>query len=101
MPSIGLGGIDAGRVALGGPVGEALQALTSKRLLVWGLLPSLICPLNRAIMRDPVCAADGWTYERVAIERHFARAGRSMPCSPVTGQRMCSRHLVPCHTIKQ
>jgi len=77
------------------------QALASKRLLVWGLLPSLVCPLNRAIMRDPVVAADGWTYERVAIEKHFARAGRAMPLSPVSGQRMCSRHLVACHVIKQ
>merc|ERR1719235_570545 len=64
--------------------------LTSKRLLVWGLLPSLVCPLNRAIMRDPVCASDGWTYERRAIEKHFAQAGRIMPISPVTGQRMCT-----------
>jgi hypothetical protein len=78
-----------------------MQALTSKRLLVWGLLPSLMCPLNRAIMRDPVVANDGWTYERVAIEKHFARAGRSMPMSPVTGQRMCSRHVVPCHVIRE
>lgn len=86
----------------GSPAGEHRHAaLTSKRLLVWGLLPSLVCPLNRAIMRDPVCAADGWTYERMAIEKHFARAGRAMPASPVTGQRMCSRHLVPCHVIKQ
>ena len=25
----------------------------SKRLMVWALLPSLVCPINRAIMRLP------------------------------------------------
>jgi len=83
--------------AEGGP----LPMLTAKRLLIWGLLPSLVCPLTRAIMREPVCAADGWSYERVAIERHFARSGRKMPQSPVTGQRMTTRQLVPNHVIKQ
>eukprot|EP00927_Polykrikos_kofoidii_P082744 TRINITY_DN8306_c0_g2_i1.p1 TRINITY_DN8306_c0_g2~~TRINITY_DN8306_c0_g2_i1.p1 ORF type:complete len:721 (-),score=89.11 TRINITY_DN8306_c0_g2_i1:27-2189(-) len=80
---------------------EPLEALSSKRLLVWGLLPSLVCPLNRAVMRDPVSASDGWTYERGAIEKHFVRAGRSMPLSPVTGARLISRHLMPNHVVKQ
>jgi len=78
-----------------------LQALTAKRLLVWGLLPALVCPLKRAVMRDPVCAADGWTYERMAVERHFTRAGRCLPLSPVTGQRMSSRQLMPNLVVKQ
>lgn len=52
-----------------------------KRLVVWGLLPSLVCPINRGIMRDPVLAADGWTYERTAVVKHMAR-GR-WPKSPV------------------
>jgi len=81
--------------------GSPLQAMTSKRLLIWGLLPALVCPLNRAVMRHPVCASDGWTYERMAIEKHFARAGRAMPISPVTGQRMSSRLLVPNHVVQQ
>jgi len=81
--------------------GSSLQASTAKRLLVWGLLPSLVCPLSRAVMRDPVNASDGWTYERRHIEKHFAKPGRSLPLSPVTGQRMPSRHLVPCLVVKQ
>merc|ERR1712176_360063 len=52
-------------------------------------------------MRDPVCASDGWTYERVAIEKHFLRAGRAMPLSPVTGQRLTTRNLVPNNVVKQ
>jgi hypothetical protein len=80
---------------------DPLQTLTARRLLVWGLLPSLVCPINRAIMRDPVVAADGWTYERLAIEKLFTRAGRGMPVSPVTAQRMCTRHLVQNNVVKQ
>ena len=32
----------------------------------------LLCPLTRRIMTDPVFCADGYTYEREAIEQHFA-----------------------------
>ncbi|CAK9064714.1 Kinesin heavy chain [Durusdinium trenchii] len=64
----------------------------SKRLVVWGLLPSLVCPINRAIMRDPVLAADGWTYERRALEKHMTR-GHGLPKSPVTGERFSSRQV--------
>jgi len=78
-----------------------LQGLTSKRLLVWGLMPALMCPITRAVMADPVCASDGWTYERRALEKHFTRAGRSMPLSPVTGVRMTSRTLVSNAVVKQ
>mmetsp|Transcript_99380 Transcript_99380/g.207022 ORF Transcript_99380/g.207022 Transcript_99380/m.207022 type:complete len:700 (+) Transcript_99380:104-2203(+) len=76
-----------------------LQNFTERRLLVWGLLPSLVCPLSRTVFREPVNAADGWTYERSFIVDHFARAGRNLPRSPVTGQLMQSRLLTPCHVV--
>merc|ERR1712087_495516 len=81
--------------------GGPLQSLTAKRLVIWGLLPSLVCPLQRAIMRDPVVAADGWTYERRAIEKHYVRAGRGMPLSPITGERMTTRHLMPNNVVNK
>lgn len=90
----------AGRSCAPASSSEMLQGITAKRLMVWGLLPSLVCPINRAIMREPVVAADGWTYERLALERHFARAGRAMPISPVTGQRLCTRHFTPNLVVK-
>jgi len=80
---------------------QPLHGLTAKRLLVWGLLPSLVCPLSRAIMQDPVCAADGWTYERRWILHHIAKSGRAMPLSPVTGQKLPSRNVVACHVVAQ
>ena len=33
--------------------------------------PSFMCPIGKEVMRDPVVAADGFTYERKAIERHL------------------------------
>ncbi len=33
--------------------------------------PELICPLTRHVMTDPVICADGYTYERAAIEQHI------------------------------
>eukprot|EP00933_Yihiella_yeosuensis_P052495 TRINITY_DN50589_c0_g1_i1.p1 TRINITY_DN50589_c0_g1~~TRINITY_DN50589_c0_g1_i1.p1 ORF type:complete len:683 (+),score=109.26 TRINITY_DN50589_c0_g1_i1:39-2087(+) len=78
-----------------------LQNLTARKLFVWGLLPSLVCPIGQAIMRDPVLAADGWTYERTAIERHITRAGRLMPVSPVTGCRLSTRQVMPNLVVKQ
>jgi hypothetical protein len=34
-------------------------------------LPSCFCKIIEELMRDPVCTADGQTYEREAIEEWF------------------------------
>jgi hypothetical protein len=38
-----------------------------------------LCPIRMEIMKDPVVAADGHTYERGAIEDWFARGNSSSP----------------------
>ncbi|CAK0902541.1 unnamed protein product, partial [Prorocentrum cordatum] len=81
--------------------GEPARPDAARRLLVRGLLPSLVCPLARAVMWDPVVAADGWTYERAAIERLLRAPGRAAPRSPVTGQRLGGRALVQNLVVKQ
>jgi len=81
--------------------GEGLPASSAQRLVIWGLLPSLVCPISRAIMRDPVVASDGWSYERRALAKHIAKAGRAMPLSPVTGQRLATRAFGPNFLVKQ
>jgi len=50
-------------------------------------LSLLMCPLTKKMIKDPVLAADGHTYERAAIERFFAQSpsGEELR-SPVTGQ---------------
>jgi len=80
------------------------------------LLLSFICPLSKKVMADPVVALDGLTYERSAIAAYFAApaaqplqaiammtaAGGKAPapqqlplCSPITGQLLASKQLVP------
>ncbi len=45
----------------------------------------------QAPLRDPVAAADGFTYERTSIEAHLARHSTS----PVTGEQLPSTVLFP------
>ena len=44
---------------------------------------NLKCPLTYELMHDPVIAADGYTYERAAIEEHFARCKVKSPLNNV------------------
>lgn len=50
-----------------------------------------VCPITRQVMRDPVIAADGQSYERAAITA-FLQAGNVT--SPVSGQRLSHPGLV-------
>jgi hypothetical protein len=54
-------------------------------------LCSFACPITHCTLEDPVIAADGFTYERRAIERWL----RSSDRSPSTNLRLPHRHLVP------
>ena len=58
---------------------------------------ALTCPILGTLMSDPVIAADGHSYERRAIEEWF-RAQPTMASavvSPMTGQPLASRTLIP------
>ena len=55
----------------------------------------LLCPITHELMVDPVVTVDGHTYERSAIERHFANTpANENPRSPVTGVVLASRTLI-------
>lgn len=56
-----------------------------------------LCPISREIMQDPVIAADGYTYERAAIES-WIKTGNSQ--SPMTNSPLLSKHLTPNRTVK-
>jgi len=47
----------------------------------------LVCPITHQVMRDPVIAADGFRYERSAIEMWFARVAPNVR-SPMTNAPM-------------
>lgn len=48
------------------------------------------------VMRDPVIAADGFTYERSAIEAWFKKSGTS----PMTNQPLPNKALIPNHLAR-
>jgi len=58
---------------------------------------ALQCPITHEIMRDPVMATDGHTYERTAIEEWFA----NNDSSPKTNNQMESKALIPNHAVKK
>ena len=58
----------------------------------------MLCPISCELMKEPVVAADGNTYERVCIEQWFATGART---SPVTNAALTSTHLLPNHTVRR
>ena len=54
------------------------------------LPPEIVCPITDEIMRDPVMAADGHTYERRAITEWFAHHDTS----PITNLALDNKHLI-------
>lgn len=61
-----------------------------------GLEAQLICPLSQTQMIDPVVAADGFTYERSAIETWLSMNDSS----PSTGEPMLHKFLTPNNGLK-
>ena len=55
-----------------------------------------VCPITQAIMTDPVCAADGHSYERSAIERWL---GEGNSRSPKTNLQLAHMHITPNHAL--
>ena len=58
-----------------------------------GAPASLLCPITQELMIDPVIAADGFTYERSAIERWLNMGPNRR--SPTTNAALTSRTLTP------
>lgn len=57
----------------------------------------LLCPITREVMKDPVIAADGYTYDRSAI-RAWLESGKDR--SPMTNAVLAHRNLTPNRTLK-
>lgn len=59
-----------------------------------------MCPIGLHLMREPVIAADGYTYDRVNIEQLFAfKAGETLR-SPMTNLEFTKTELYPNHVLK-
>ena len=57
-----------------------------------------LCPISLDPMEDPVLVADGHSYERREIVRHFDLGRRT---SPLTGAQLPHTHLMPNHALKK
>ncbi|KAK9827654.1 hypothetical protein WJX81_004095 [Elliptochloris bilobata] len=57
----------------------------------------LACPITHEVLREPVVAADGWTYERSAIEMWL----QSHDTSPMTNDRMPDKVLIPNKSLRE
>ncbi|XP_067352209.1 WD repeat, SAM and U-box domain-containing protein 1 isoform X2 [Channa argus] len=62
-----------------------------------GIPDEFLCPITRELMKDPVIAADGYSYEREAIESWINTKNRS---SPMTNLPLLTTLLTPNHTLK-
>lgn len=57
----------------------------------------LMCPITNELMKDPVIASDGNSYERSAIQKWFKSGKRT---SPLTNEPLVSQKLFPNHRLK-
>uniref|UniRef100_A0AC11DNE5 WD repeat, sterile alpha motif and U-box domain containing 1 n=1 Tax=Ovis aries TaxID=9940 RepID=A0AC11DNE5_SHEEP len=56
-----------------------------------------ICPITRELMKDPVIASDGYSYEKEAMENWISKKKRT---SPMTNLVLSSMILTPNRTLK-
>ena len=59
-------------------------------------MESAVCPITLELMRDPVMAADGHTYEREALLRWLKTSNNS----PATGAPLANRVIIPNYCVK-
>ena len=60
--------------------------------------PEHFCPITMEVMKDPVVASDGHSYERMAIEKYLKVTYH--PKSPITGLSLGSQNLFDNQTLK-
>ncbi|XP_037103349.1 WD repeat, SAM and U-box domain-containing protein 1 isoform X1 [Syngnathus acus] len=83
-------------VGLRGKVLRKVEELKNA-LVCSGVPDEFLCPITRELMRDPVLAADGYSYEREAITMWIHTKNRS---SPMTNLPLLTTLLTPNHTLK-
>uniref|UniRef100_A0A8C3KXN0 WD repeat, SAM and U-box domain-containing protein 1 n=1 Tax=Chrysolophus pictus TaxID=9089 RepID=A0A8C3KXN0_CHRPC len=77
---------------------QKIEELRIKTVSVSLAVPDeFLCPITRELMKDPVIAADGYSYEKEAIENWISNKRRS---SPMTNLPLPSLVLTPNRTLK-
>uniref|UniRef100_A0A8D1LB51 WD repeat, SAM and U-box domain-containing protein 1 n=1 Tax=Sus scrofa TaxID=9823 RepID=A0A8D1LB51_PIG len=67
------------------------------KILSSGIPDEFICPITRELMKDPVIASDGYSYEKEAMENWISKKKRT---SPMTNLVLPSVVLTPNRTLK-
>ena len=57
-----------------------------------------LCPITYDLLREPVVASDGHTYEKMAIEKWLKSES---PTSPLSGERLHGKEIVYNRTLKK
>ncbi|XP_011893860.1 PREDICTED: WD repeat, SAM and U-box domain-containing protein 1 isoform X2 [Cercocebus atys] len=70
---------------------------TKVKSLSSGIPDEFVCPITRELMKDPVIASDGYSYEKEAIENWISKKKRT---SPMTNLVLPSAVLTPNRTLK-
>ncbi|XP_067597933.1 WD repeat, SAM and U-box domain-containing protein 1 isoform X4 [Globicephala melas] len=75
-----------------------IEELRTKMKTLSSEIPDeFICPITRELMKDPVIASDGYSYEKEAIENWISKKKRT---SPMTNLVLPSVVLIPNRTLK-
>ena len=78
-------------MAAGGEGGSSGAADPSEAREAAEVPNDYVCPITTEIMTDPVCTADGFTYERTAISEWLS----TNDTSPSTGTTLAIKMLIP------
>uniref|UniRef100_A0A9L0IQF7 WD repeat, SAM and U-box domain-containing protein 1 n=1 Tax=Equus asinus TaxID=9793 RepID=A0A9L0IQF7_EQUAS len=70
---------------------------TKVKTLSSGVPDEFICPITRELMKEPVIASDGYSYEKEAMENWISKKKRT---SPMTNLVLPSVVLIPNRTLK-
>mmetsp|Transcript_8565 Transcript_8565/g.24584 ORF Transcript_8565/g.24584 Transcript_8565/m.24584 type:complete len:1037 (-) Transcript_8565:470-3580(-) len=93
-----------GRGGGGGTSGRGVASSPGKAMSTRSdSMPNVfLCPITRELMKDPVVAADGFTYEREAIQQWIDNAtATAMPLkSPMTNLDLLHTNLVTVHSLR-
>uniref|UniRef100_A0A674EU43 WD repeat, SAM and U-box domain-containing protein 1 n=1 Tax=Salmo trutta TaxID=8032 RepID=A0A674EU43_SALTR len=79
--------------------GKVLRKVEALKAELTGLdaPDEFLCPITREVMKDPVIAADGYSYEREAIESWISAKNRS---SPMTNLPLPTTLIMPNRSLK-
>tara|TARA_B110000037_G_scaffold146063_1_gene165035 strand:+ start:149 stop:511 length:363 start_codon:yes stop_codon:yes gene_type:complete len=61
----------------------------------------IVCPMTLCLLRDPVMASDGHSYERAALQELFERNRNGTTVSPMTRETLDPKILLPNHTLRK